>query len=662
MKSSLVDCAVWASSQQYLGFTATERACSVTSFDLRTAPFVLLDDSRAPHEAGGSLLFHSPEYIITAENFAEIPAALEALDAAYAVGLHCAGWISYEVAAAFEPRLATRLIRKAKEPLIWMMATKHCEPLSAADLESVFHSNQRGNQRRAEMAIAKQTPVNRTAYLEAIDRIQSYISAGDVYQINHTFPLDLDLAGDPLALYRRLRANQPVAYGAYIDTGGMKILSLSPELFIEKQGDRLRAKPMKGTAPRGKTLREDKQARASLQADEKSRAENLMIVDLIRNDLSRISAPGSVKVDALFATETYPTLLQMTSTISAVAKPGLTPSSLLAAMFPCGSITGAPKIRAMEIIQDLEAGPRGIYCGTIGHFSPSKRRTKKGEDQTSKQGNDRWTLNVPIRTLCLPQKGKGRLNIGSGIVADSNPEAEYNECLLKARFAAAQHTDFALIETIRLENGHFLCLEQHLQRLQDSAEYFNFKLEKIKVAHCLEDHAQALESGSASRCRLLLDKMGHISVTSTPLPRAEYYGSQGFEALVSQETDVTVTLHPDFVPSNDVFLRHKTTVRTHFNKAFKLAQKAGHLDAIFLNERGHVTEGAISNIFIYKEGLIITPPESDGLLPGILRAEILKNLDATQIKERSLTVGDLRSADRIIIGNAVRGLRLVRLA
>ncbi len=288
---------------------------------------VLLDDSRPAHRAGRSLLFTDPEHVIVAQTLADVGAALEAMDAALADGLHLAGWIAYECGAHFEPRLKPLMKARADEPLIWMMATRHRTELTSSEVTEGFFDARRGTHHMAKLEIGD-SPVSEADYLAALEKVHSYIQAGDVYQINHTFPLPCTLEGDALALYERLRASQPVPFGAYIDTGadhgGHKILSLSPELFVRRTGDTLTGKPMKGTAPRGLTENSDEAVAAHLKADEKSRAENLMIVDLIRNDLSRISRPGSMKVTSLFETERYPTLWQMTSTIEAEASEALT--------------------------------------------------------------------------------------------------------------------------------------------------------------------------------------------------------------------------------------------------------------------------------------------------------------------------------------------------
>lgn len=625
----------------------------MNNIDLRSSPIVLLDDSRPPHKSGASLLFHSPEYIISADTFEDVAGALEAIDAAHSKGLHTAGWISYEVAATLEGRIAKRITAKAREPLIWMMATTHRETLTAAMVRELFHNAARGNRRSNTIEI-KPAAHDRKAYLDAFGKIQRFIQAGDVYQINHTFPSSVEATGDPLALYQQLRASQPVAYGAYIDTGrgddDMKVLSLSPELFFEKAGDKLTARPMKGTAPRGSNSTEDAEISALLRADEKSRAENLMIVDLIRNDLSRIAAKASVKTEALFQTEKYPTLFQMTSTVTAKAKQNLKPSELLAAMFPCGSVTGAPKMRAMEIISELETAPRGIYCGAIGHFSPAIKKRAEA-----------WTLNVPIRTLCLPNNGAGRLSVGSGIVADSDGEAEYQECLLKARFVTTQRPDFAIIETLRLAKGRFPYLERHLKRMKASADYFDFRFNPQDIQQALEEHAACAPQGALMRCRLLLTKEGHCSVTGTALDEAEYFGGCEFPEILTLPVAGTVKLSEQAVNECDPFLQHKTTLRPLFDDEYRAAQTEGHLDVLFLNGNGNVTEGAISTVYILKEQRVITPPVSDGLLPGIQRAAMLSALPNANIEVRSFNSDELYGADAILIGNAVRGLRRVIL-
>ncbi len=609
----------------------------MTTIDLHNAPLVLLDDSRPAHKGQPSLLFHNPDHIIRADSFEELETAFKAIDDAVDKGFHVAGWIAYECARHFEPTLAKAITRKAKEPLVWMIATQHRKLLSASDVSKLFHTADRGNARQAELK--KFAPSQSEAdYVKALEKVHDYITAGDVYQINHTLPIPVELKGPATSLYNKLRQRQPVSFGAYIDTGEDKILSLSPELFLEKKGDQLSARPMKGTAPRGRTLEEDSEAKQSLRDDPKSQAENLMIVDLIRNDLSRISEAGSVEVPALFDIEQYPTLLQMTSTVTARANTSLTPYELLKAMFPCGSVTGAPKVRAMEVIQSLETSPRGVYCGTIGYFSP--------QTETSEAS---WCLNVPIRTLVLDRNGDGRLSVGSGVVADSDPTGEYEECLLKAAFTDREPVQFSLIETMRCEDGQITRLSGHLQRLKDSATYFDFSYDHSQVENTLQEHIDAVETlDQTRRIRLLMDRWGATSVTSTPINHAE------------NSSDITVCLSAIHTNSNDPFLFHKTTNRPLYDEAIKAVMEMGHADVLFFNEQGHLTEGAISNVFVEKDGILYTPPITSGVLPGTLRSDLIEN--RSDVKEKILTKFDLETADHLYIGNALRGLRSVTLS
>ncbi|WP_262691968.1 aminodeoxychorismate synthase component I [Kordiimonas aestuarii] len=605
--------------------------------DLRQAPFVLLDDSRPPHRAGRSVLFHSPDDIITAHRLEEVGPALARMDDAVARGYHLAGWIGYECAAYFEPRIKKRMGPLASEPLLWMLVTRQHQSLTAAELNDLFHASHRGSGRPARLEIG--TPKETSAsYASALNRIHDYIAAGDVYQINHTFVLPVNVEGDALTLYERLRQNQPVPYGAFIDTGDRRVLSLSPELFVERHKTHLACRPMKGTAPRGRTTAEDQTVAGFLRSDSKSRAENLMIVDLIRNDLSRIAKHGSVKVPALFEVEKYPTLHQMTSTVTADAPDDLTPSELLAALFPCGSVTGAPKVRAMEIINELEHDPRGVYCGAIGHFSPE-----------TNQGGPRWSLNVPIRTIVLDSAGHGRLSIGSGVVADSDTAAEYEECLLKARFAREDADSFSLIETLRLDtDGTYARLDRHLTRLADSAAYFDFTYDDANVREVLADHAAVFSGASKTRrVRLLVGPRGSASVTSTALP-------------AKGQTEARVCIARQRTRSADRFLAHKTTRRQTYDGAFAQAFSAGYADTVFFNERNELTEGAISTVFIVEGGKWYTPPLDAGVLPGILRAELLAS-DEMKIIVEPISRRRFLDADEIYIGNSVRGLRRVTL-
>ena len=454
------------------------------------------------------------------------------------------------------------------------------------------------------------------AYTAAVERIRAYIAAGDCYQVNFTFPLRFRWFGDALALYAILRQRQPVRYGGIVVADGWATVSLSPELFVERRGERLTVRPMKGTSPRCEPPE-------NLLQSEKNRAENLMIVDLLRNDLGRVAANGSVTVDSLFEIEAYPSVWQMVSQVSARVEDGRL-ERVLPALFPCGSITGAPKIRAMQIAAELEAGERGYYTGSLGWLAP----------------NGDFRLNVAIRTLELAADGTGKLGIGSGIVADSDPLAEWQECLLKANFLTACDPGLLLIETLRRENGAYLRLAGHLARLAASARWLGFAYDEARVRQVLG----AQPSSGLWRVRLTLAKDGEIAVTCQSLA-PEVPGPRW------------ATLATESIRSDDPLRRHKTTARSQYDAALAaIAGKPEIFDVVFCNERGEVAEGARSTIFVERDGALLTPSLASGALPGVLRAELLA---AGLAREAVLWPSDL--ADGFLLGNALRGLVAVRL-
>ena len=458
--------------------------------------------------------------------------------------------------------------------------------------------------------------IDEKQYADAVDCIRDYIFAGDCYQVNFTFPLNFAWFGHPAALYARLRARQPVRYGGFLgdDKGG--IVSLSPELFLEKAGERLITRPMKGTLARDRPA-------AHLQASLKDRAENLMIVDLLRNDLGRVAASGSVVVEQLFAIEDYPTVWQMVSQVSARV-PGVSLADILSALFPCGSITGAPKVRAMQIIAELENTPRGLYTGAFGWIAPD--------------GDLR--LNVAIRTLELAADRTGRMGIGSGIVADSTAPSEWRECLLKAGFLRDCDPGLRLIETLRREAGQYPRLSGHLARLQHSAAWFGFGYDEAAVRQRLA----AMPASGVWRVRLTLDKAGAIDVQAFPL------GDEPASPRLARLATTTID-------SADPLRRHKTTARQLYDEALRgLDADSPVFDVLFLNERGELAEGARSNVFVERDGRLLTPPLASGALPGVLRADLLASGRAV---EAVLWPVDLQQG--FWLGNALRGLIPVRL-
>jgi para-aminobenzoate synthetase/4-amino-4-deoxychorismate lyase len=458
-------------------------------------PFVLIDDSLSP--GGDAWLFENPLEIVSCDEPDGVPAALDRVAAAGRDGLHAAGFLAYELGYLLEPKLAPLLPPDRRQPLIWMGLFGEPLRLDREGIDLFLDTQSTGDPHSVE---ALDQTVERTHYLEAIGRVRDYIAAGDVYQINYTFHHRFRLTGDPVSLYRDLRRRQPVAHGALLRGPDWHLLSLSPELFVDIRNGHATARPMKGTAKRGATPAEDAGIAAWLRADEKSQAENLMITDLLRNDLSRIALIGSVHVPDLFTVETYPTVHQMTSTVEARLRPGAGFREVVKGLFPCGSVTGAPKIRAMEIIRELEAGPRGPYCGSVGMVAP----------------NGDLRFNVAIRTLFVDSGGAGEMGIGSGIVHDSDPAAEYEECLLKAHFLTAPHEGFQLIETMRWSDFEgFYLLERHLARLENSARFFGIPFDSAMVRLRLAEAVRGLRG--RQRVRLLLDRDGAVTVATTPI-------------------------------------------------------------------------------------------------------------------------------------------------
>ncbi|HXG79444.1 MAG TPA: aminodeoxychorismate synthase component I [Methyloceanibacter sp.] len=589
---------------------------------MTAAPYVLLDDSLT--SGGRSLLFTEPERVVTAYTPEEVDAALGEISHGLARGLHAAGFFAYEFGYCLEPKLAGLLPSERRVPLFWIGLFSAPTPLDDAGVRSWLDAEGAAG---PAFISALELSWTRAQYDRAFAAVEEYIAAGDVYQINLTLKYRFDFEGDPVALYAALRRKQRVAYGALIHTGDFDLLSLSPELFFRKQGKHISTRPMKGTAPRGRTPREDARLKTWLAVDEKQRAENLMIVDLLRNDLGRVAKIGSVEVTDLFTVETYRSVHQMTSGISAELRSDMEFKDMLRALFPCGSVTGAPKVRAMEIIREIEGGARGVYTGAIGHVGPN------GDAQ----------FNVAIRTLVL-QGRHGEMGIGGGIVADSKAESEFEECLLKANFLTKTDAPFELIETLRYERGKgFHLLERHLARLQASAAHFGYPFSREGVLAALEAEA-ARVTAPVALVRLLLAEEGGITVTSTPIE------------LPTRETVWRFAISDQRVDEKDPLFYHKTTRRQFFNREMeRLKALTGCDEVVFLNKKGELTEGTRTNLFIELDGRLFTPALTCGLLPGTLREELL-DLPRAAASEAVLTPQDLLAADRIYLGNSVRGL------
>lgn len=592
------------------------------------SPFVLLDDARQRGAASARHYTH-PRMVFAAYRPADVARVLAQADAARAEqGGILAGYIGYEAGLALEPRLAPLAEARsgAAGPLVWLGLFHAEETISAGKMPEWLARHSEGSASLGPL----DPQLSTGGYLAAFERIQEAIRAGDIYQANLTFPLAGSYRGDPLALYAALRPDAKAGYGGVVFDGQHWLLSLSPELFASLKDDTARAKPMKGTRPRSRNPERDDALAAELAGSTKDRAENLMIVDLLRNDLSRVAVAGSVRVEAPFAIESYPTVHQMVSTVEATLLPGKGAMDLVQALFPCGSVTGAPKIRAMELIDAVERDARGPYCGAIGRIGPD------GEA----------AFNVAIRTLRLAEiendQGTATLGVGSAIVADSDAMTEWRECVLKGDFARHGASAFDLVETMRFDpDSGIALLELHLERIKASAAELGFAFDR----HAARNQIQALcfDLDAAARVRLLVARGGAMGLEAAPLPDG-----------LSEPVDCAVLPLP--VDPGDWRLRHKTTDRAFYDAARTVAQSAGADEALLLRDDGLLTEGSFTTLFVERDGALLTPPVALGLLPGVLRRSLIEQGRA---REAELTLDDL--ADGFLIGNSVRGLMRARL-
>lgn len=594
----------------------------------RTSPFVLLDDARA-EGASDAQFFAAPRELFVARRAGEVADVLAAADAArQEQGGHLAGYIAYEAGLAMEERLHPLADTRggAAGPLVWLGLFDDPEIIPAADMPEWLAARADGTASIGPLA----PQISVGAYQEAFARLQEAIAAGDIYQANLTFPLAGAARGDPLALYAAIRPDAAAGYGGLIFDGSDWLLSFSPELFFSLKGRSARVKPMKGTRPRGSDPRLDRELAEELAGSTKDKAENLMILDLMRNDLSRVAEAGSVTVHDPFTVETYPTVHQMVSTVTATLQEGKGAMDMLRALFPCGSITGAPKIRAMELIGEVERDSRGPYCGAIGRIGPDGDAA----------------FNVVIRTVRLTpgenRQHKAVLGVGGAIVADSAPMTEYREAIIKGAFARGKAGGHDLIETMRFdpEDGIAL-LEGHLQRLTRSAEVLGFSFDR----HLARNRIQALcfELDTPSKLRLLLARSGAMALDAAPMPE-----------LLAEPVACIALPHPTV--AHDWRLAHKTTDRSFYEEALAIARKSGAAEALLVRDDGAICEGSWTSIFVERDGKLLTPPLSLGLLPGVLRASLIEEGRA---EEAVLTLDDL--AGGFVIGNALRGLMPAKL-
>ncbi|MGD0731053.1 MAG: aminodeoxychorismate synthase component I [Terracidiphilus sp.] len=695
------------------------------------SPATVLLECAAPSADSDSLtrLFTAPSRIVAVHEYAQIPSIFAEIGQAVAAGHYAAGFFSYECGNFFEPTAGLHSSVPG-EPLAWFgiyqrpwIFDHETGKFLGEPPPALAQLRARDDDPVAEPQIDASFALTEEQYAERIAAIHQWIHSGDVYQLNFTAPFHVRALASSAALYQLLRTRQPVPYGAFLHwQPGRRILSFSPELFfqLQQQGStrRITTRPMKGTAPRGRTTREDRELAEWLCNDPKNRSENVMIVDLLRNDLGRICKFGAVRAENLFAVERHPTLWQMTSTVTGDLRPDVNFQQIFRALFPCGSITGAPKVRAMQLLAQLESQPRGVYTGAIGFFSKEKT-----------------VFNVAIRTLSFDGE-RGTMGVGSGIVIDSGPAGEFRECLLKAEFLTGPSShvpkpspdQFSLVEVL-LWNGDYPLIELHLDRFEDSAAYFAFPCDRAAIKAALLAHAATFthcqpsiipdnlrapscpsertervegpavpvlaagvgnrdpqSAGPARKVRLLLNREGDLIIKSEPLPGT----TDGIKPL-------RVRIALERTDPQNPMLFHKTTHRPVYVEALKAAIQAGFDDVLFLNLRGEVTESALHNIVIQKDGYLFTPPVECGLLAGVHRRHLLENRPETKnrgprgqvfvrgvedrgprgqvfvrgvedwgprgqvfvrgVEERVLSIHDLRQADVIYLSNAVRGLR-----
>jgi para-aminobenzoate synthetase/4-amino-4-deoxychorismate lyase len=560
-------------------------------------PFVLLDDART-QGASDAQLFENPREVFVARRPEDVLPALEAADAArQRTGGTLAGYLAYEAGLALEPKLAPLAAERsgASGPLVWFGLFDAATVIPAAAMPHWLAE-------RAGSGLASIGPlepqISTGGYLEAFATLKEAIRAGDIYQANLTLPLAGPARGDPVAIYAAIRPDANAGYGGLIFDGSDWLLSFSPELFFSLKGREAKCKPMKGTRPRGRGEDEDRALAEELAQSAKDKAENLMIVDLLRNDLSRVAEPGSVRVEAPYAVETYPTLHTMTTTVRARLQEGRGAVDMLRALFPCGSITGTPKIRAMELIQQVERDARGPYCGAIGRID----------------GSGDAAFNVAIRTIRLSpgenERHQAVLGVGGAIVADSEGMAEWRECLVKGGFARGAAGGFDLIETMRFDpDAGVPRLERHLERLKASAAELGFAFDRHETRNKIQ--ALCFELEGPAKLRLLLARSGAISLESSSLPEP----ANGVAECIALPLPV--------VPG-DWRLRHKTTDRGFHLEALAVAQARGAREAVFVRDDGLVTEGSFTNVFVERGGKLLTPPVALGLLPGVLRGELIE--------------------------------------
>ncbi|MEP6873675.1 MAG: aminodeoxychorismate synthase component I [Burkholderiales bacterium] len=596
--------------------------------------FALLDDRAATSARPGSRLYEGFECEHRCVDPLQLAAMWAQVDADQRAGLHAVLLADYE----WGTKLLKAGVRSDDHSALRVLMFRTLTRFSRDEVDAWLAERDASGADEPAGVMHLQPSVDHAEFTRAIEAIHEAIRAGETYQVNYTYRINGAVFGSPMALYRRLRARQPVDYGALIalPEGGpvTHVLSLSPELFLRHEAGVLTARPMKGTAARVAAPESDSESARLLAIDIKNRAENLMIVDLLRNDLGRLAQIGSVRVPALFAIEPYSTVFQMTSTVQAQIRPEVGMPELLRAVFPSGSITGAPKHHTMELIAQLESTPRGLYCGAIGWVDAPQGDARIGA----------FCLSVAIRTLTLGAAAQGlrplRIGVGAGIVSDSRADDEFEECRLKARFLTGLDPGFELFETMLSTPGQGVRhLERHLARLAHSAQVLGFEFERAALLATLDAFARG--ASIVTRLRLALAHDGRLSLTHAPL-------------ISLPAGPVRLLFGEHELPEADALAAHKTTRRQHYDAGVRAAENAGAFDTLFFNTAGRLVEGGRSNVFVQLDGRWWTPPLSDGALPGVMRGVLMAD-PAWSAQERSLTRADLARAEGLVVCNALRG-------
>lgn len=569
---------------------------------------------------GKSVLFRNPSKVVEINSYSEFEWKIEQIQNELENDKVGFALINYEAGYLFEKKFY-HLLTEVSVPLMKFFLF---------DKDEVQYFNHNDIQYYAdkdwEYRIKKfRLNVTKEEYLKNIHKIKNYIKEGDTYQVNYTLKGKFKFEGNVVDLFTKLVFNQSAKYSAIINDDSKTVISISPELFFSVNGNKISAHPMKGTMHRGRNNEEDKRKKNELKLSEKNKAENTMILDLLRNDLGRISEIDTVEPEKIHKIETYESLHQMVSIVNAEINSNKL-FKIFKNLFPCGSITGAPKVRTMEIINELEKEERGLYTGTIGLI-----------------GKGKYDFNIPIRTIEIDERQNGKIGIGSGIVWDSDPVEEFEEVKLKANFLTKSDNYFELFETMLVENGEICLIENHFERLKESAEYFLFNFDQSKIEIELFEYLQKLDSSKEYRLKLKLSKWGEIKIES--------------KEITGEKKEIKIAISKTRIYSENKFQYFKTTNRKLYDDEFFEYKKNGYDEVIYLNEKGELAEGAITNIFLFTNENWFTPKIQSGILDGCYRKYFIKN---NNVHESKLNLDDLKSADRILLTNSVRKELLVK--